>query len=163
MSFPSGKAPQHESQRISEVMELCAKQSCYADATHSLPRPVQPPKGQSAPPHSRTVPARHQSENKPPRDENNATGSSVFCHSERSRGTCFPRSSNLALKALQPMFRIVARPSRNRLDVTATPPLRIARDCYVVPRRRTVDRFLIQLAAGESGYETPSDRDEWEQ
>jgi hypothetical protein len=77
----------------------------------------------SAPPHSRTVPARHQSENKPPRDENNATGSSVFCHSERSRGTCFLRSSNLALKALQPMFRVVARPSRNRLDVPATPPL----------------------------------------
>src|SRR5580700_4943168 len=92
--------------------------------THSLPRQVQPPKGQSAPPPSRTVPARHQSENKPPRDENDATGSSVFCHSERSRGTCFLRSS-LALKAFQPMFRVVARPSRNRLDVTATPPLPI--------------------------------------
>ena len=83
----------------------------------------------------------------------------MFCHSERSRGTCFLRSSNLALKALQPMFRVEARPCRNRLDVTATPPLPIARDCYVVARRRTVDRFLIQPAAGESGYETPSDQD----
>src|ERR1700722_7711023 len=132
-------------------------------ATHSLPRQVQPPKGQSAPPHSRTVPARHPSENKPPRDENNATGRSVFCHSVRSRGTCFLRSSNLALKALQPMFRAVARPSRNRLDVTATPPLRIATDCYPFPPRRTVDRFLIQILAGGSGYETHSDRDALEQ
>jgi hypothetical protein len=146
-------------------MELCAKQSCFADATDALVA-ASGAASEKANQHRRTVepfPRGIQSENKPPRDENNATGSSVFCHSERSRGTCFLRSSNLALKALQPMFRVVARPNRNRLDVTATPPLRIARDCYVVPRRRTVDRFLIQLAAGESGYETPSDQDALEQ
>ena len=99
----------------------------------------------------------------PPRDENNATGRSGFCHSVRSRGTCFLRSSNLALQALRPMLRAARRPSRNRLDVTATPPLRIATDCYPVPPRRTVDRFLIQLLAGGSGDETPSDRDALEQ
>jgi hypothetical protein len=107
-------------------MELCAKQFSFADATDALAAASGAASERPISTAAQSNRSREASIGKqPPRDENNATGRSVFCHSERSRGTCFLRSSNLALKALQPMFRVVARPSRNRLDVTATPPLRI--------------------------------------